>query len=58
MSSSTSDYNQVTVDEKVIKIFKHGKKDSDGLFDRVNVSVLAYLRIVYPDINIDAVCLA
>ena len=36
-------YNKVTVDEQVfknIKIFKRDKKDSDGLFDRVNVSIL------------------
>lgn len=36
-------YNKVAVDEQVfknIKIFKRDKKDSDGLFDRVNVSVL------------------
>ena len=35
-------YNKVTVDEQVfknIKIFKRDKQDSDGLFDRVNVSV-------------------
>jgi len=35
-------YNKVTVDELVfknIKIFKRDKQDSDGLFDRVNVSV-------------------
>ena len=35
-------YNKVAVDEQVfknIKIFKRDKKDSDGLFDRVNVSV-------------------
>ncbi len=46
-------YNKVTVDEQVfknIKIFKRDKQDSDGLFDRVNVSVLAGLRVVdtYP----------
>jgi len=48
-------YNKVTVDEQVfknIKIFKRDKKDSDGLFDRVNVSVLARLRIVYPDTDV------
>jgi DNA topoisomerase-1 len=36
-------YNKVAVDEQVfknIKIFKRDKKDSDGLFDRVNVSDL------------------
>jgi DNA topoisomerase IB len=36
-------YNKVTVDEQVfknIKIFKRDKIDSDGLFDRVNVSAL------------------
>lgn len=36
-------YNKVTVDDQVfknIKIFKRDKKDSDGLFDRVNVSIL------------------
>jgi DNA topoisomerase-1 len=35
-------YNKVTVDERVfknIKIFKRDKQDSDGLFDRVNVSL-------------------
>ncbi|KAI0267121.1 hypothetical protein BC834DRAFT_872641 [Gloeopeniophorella convolvens] len=36
-------YNKVTVDEQVfknIKIFKRDKKDSDGLFDRVNPGYL------------------
>jgi len=36
-------YNKVAIDEQVlknIKIFKRDKKDSDGLFGRVNVSVL------------------
>jgi DNA topoisomerase I len=41
-------YNKVTVDEQVfknIKIFKRDKNDSHGLFDRVNVSILARLRL-------------
>ncbi len=48
-------YNKVTVDEQVfknIKIFKRDKQDSDGLFDRVNVSVLYYLRVVDTDPDI------
>ena len=42
-------YNKVTVDEQVfknIKIFKRDKNDSHNLFDRVNVSILARLRVV------------
>jgi Eukaryotic DNA topoisomerase I, catalytic core len=49
-------YNKVTVDEQVfknIKIFKRDKQDSHGLFDRVNVSALAGLRVI--DTNPDAV---
>jgi DNA topoisomerase-1 len=51
-------YNKVTVDEQVfknIKIFKRDKKDSDGLFDRVNVSARACFHIVHT--NAYATCL-
>ena len=43
-------YNKVTVDEQVfknIKIFKRDKQDSDGLFDRVNVSVSKLTPVSY-----------
>ena len=43
-------YNKVTVDEQVfknIKIFKRDKQDSDGLFDRVNVSVSELTPVSY-----------
>jgi DNA topoisomerase-1 len=48
-------YNKVAIDEQVfknIKIFKRDKKDSDGLFDRVNVSVLDLFCAVYTDAEI------
>lgn len=39
-------YNRVSVEEQVfknIRIFKEGKADSDGLFDRVEVRVLLFV---------------
>ena len=41
-------YNRVTVLPQVfknIRLFKQGKNDDDGLFDRVNVSIISSLSV-------------